>query len=275
MMAERTPRTGGSLLLVALLLCLGCEGADRFAPGDDVVAPDTAAPAGPDAAGDAVPGADVPAPLPDVPAGAPDAGPPEDVPAPPIDVPAPPADVPAPPIDVPAPPADVPAPPIDVPALPDVPPPVDVPGEDLSTGPPDVPAAGPTVDECLAQALPADVNGPRTTRFTGGGLLVGVVRDVDPDSFGTSGTTVFRARRFALESADARVCRTDDGLSYQISHHNFRDVLLAVDGPVRYQLRFDRDGYDFEYEYSLTAFDAASGATLWGPVALSATGGLP
>jgi hypothetical protein len=62
---------------------------------------------------------------------------------------------------------------------------------------------------------------------------VGLVRYVDPDRFGTSGTTIWLAERFAVANGSVSECITKStNLTYKISHHNFADELVATSGSV-------------------------------------------
>jgi hypothetical protein len=125
------------------------------------------------------------------------------------------------------------------------------------------------VEDCLAMALPADLNDGRVLVWNGPGVRAALVRDIDPDSFGTSGTTVFRARRLALERDGLAVCQHDEQLSYEGSHHNFADVVVFAADARRLELHLDRADYDSPWVDTLLAIDPADGATLWGPLPLT------
>lgn len=126
---------------------------------------------------------------------------------------------------------------------------------------------GTWVDDCLSQFQSAGFD-ERLLTFNGPELRVGFIRDVDPDAFGTSGTTVFRAVRFALETADVQLC-LDSNLEYTVSHHNFDDVFTATHDGVRYELTMHTEDYGAAWEDQLTLRDAMTDAILEGPITLT------
>lgn len=141
--------------------------------------------------------------------------------------------------------------------------------DDSATAPDAVFAPGTFVDDCVVTPLPDDLNDGRVLVWNGPGLRLGLVRDIDPDGFGTSGTAIFRARRLALETGSISLCHTDQGLGYEVSHHNFADRVALTVGDVRYELHMDRADYDSPWTDTLLAADPATDAPLWGPVMLA------
>lgn len=127
---------------------------------------------------------------------------------------------------------------------------------------------GAYVDDCLAAPLPDDLHRATVMHFDGPELRLAILRDIDPDAFGTSGTAIYRARRFALESRDHAVCVDDEDLAYHLSHHNFHDTLHATDAGLVFTLNMNTDGYDSPFVDTLTVRDAEENVLL-GPVTLT------
>jgi hypothetical protein len=125
-----------------------------------------------------------------------------------------------------------------------------------------------SVTKCLADASPVLDSRTEVLELHGQGLSVGFARHVEPDVFGTSGSTVWLPQRFALARAELSLCLGDANvLSYTISHHNFADDFVASDHGVTYTLTQRREDYDKPMFFAL---DAKKGAqVLWGPVALT------
>jgi hypothetical protein len=99
-------------------------------------------------------------------------------------------------------------------------------------------------------------------------MHVAIVRRVDPDAFGTSGTTVWLPQRFGLVRGSVAECITDvASLDYTVSHHNFDDVMTASHGAETWAFSQTRQDYGFPAMFSV---EARSGNTvLWGPTTLT------
>jgi len=127
---------------------------------------------------------------------------------------------------------------------------------------------GPDVTACLEAAQGKDTR-TEALEFRGDdGTKIAIVRYVDPDGFGTSGTTIWLPERFGYARGAASACVTETKkLSYEISHHNFDDVMAAeVDG---LSVSFHQDRVDYDQPMFFSA-QAKRGETLvWGPIDLN------
>jgi hypothetical protein len=125
--------------------------------------------------------------------------------------------------------------------------------------------------DVIATCLDAQViDDTRTEALTlkGDGVTVAVVRRVDPDGVGTSGTTIWLPQRFGIEKGALAQCVTSDAdMTYTISHHNFDDEMTAkVDGQTLL-VSLTRVDYDTPTAWDVTA--KQGDAALWGPLTLA------
>jgi hypothetical protein len=131
--------------------------------------------------------------------------------------------------------------------------------------------AGPGHDELIAECLDAPViDDVRTEalRLEGNGVSVAIVRRVDPDGFGTSGTTVWLAQRFGLvHDATAACVSTIADLDYTISHHNFDDQMTASSAGQTWVLKQTRQDYGTPTEWTVSA--KQGNAVVWGPIVVT------
>jgi hypothetical protein len=131
--------------------------------------------------------------------------------------------------------------------------------------------AGPGHEDLIASCLDAPViDDVRTEalQFEGNGVSVAIVRRVDPDAFGTSGTTVWLAERFGLvhEQTAACVSATQD-LDYTVSHHNFDDLMTASSGGQTWVFTQTRQDYGTPTQWTVST--KQGNAVVWGPVVLT------
>lgn len=138
---------------------------------------------------------------------------------------------------------------------------------DAGSGSGGAPGNGELVSECL-DAMVIDEVRTEALHFQGAGLELGIVRRVDPDSVGTSGTTPWLPQRFALVRGAVAECVADSNdLDYLGSHHNFDDEMTASVGNETWLFKQMRVDYDEPTSWSV---EARSGDTvLWGPVTLT------
>jgi hypothetical protein len=116
------------------------------------------------------------------------------------------------------------------------------------------------------------IGGTRTEAlsFVGDGVAVGLVRRVDPDGVGTSGTTIWLPQRFALvRGAVAECVSAEASLSYQITHHNFDDSMSANANAETWTVTHAQLDYGQPQTWNVVAKQGQDVA--WGPVALSLT----
>jgi hypothetical protein len=123
------------------------------------------------------------------------------------------------------------------------------------------------IADCLDAPVVAETR-TEALEFSGAGLSLAIVRRVDPDAFGTSGTTVWLAQRFGLVRGGVAECLSDvQDLVYTGSHHNFDDVMTASYGAETWFFSQTRQDYGFPAVFSV---EARQGNTLvWGPVPLT------
>lgn len=123
--------------------------------------------------------------------------------------------------------------------------------------------------DTIAECLDAPLMGSRTEaiRLEGNGVSVALVRRIDLDSVGTSGTTVWLTQRFGLVRGDVSGCVSDAAkLTYTVSHHNSNDFATAASGGTTWVL----EQKDAEYWRGVHQISAKQGnQVLWGPVALT------
>lgn len=132
------------------------------------------------------------------------------------------------------------------------------------------PDSGQVIDECLDAPVVAETR-TEALELSGAGLTIAIVRRVDPDAFGTSGTTVWLPQRFGLVRGDIAECISDVGsLDYTVSHHNFDDVMTASYGAETWTFSQTRQDYGFPAMFSVEAHNG--NATVWGPVTLALVG---
>ncbi|MFO7178337.1 MAG: hypothetical protein DIU78_006535 [Pseudomonadota bacterium] len=125
----------------------------------------------------------------------------------------------------------------------------------------------PTVDACLDLATAHETQ-TELLELEGDGVIVGIVRYMDPESFGTSGTTPWLPDTLAVAYDAGTVCIRDAAaLTYTISHHNFDDTLTAKDGDRTWTFRQEREDYDFPTVWTVSATEG--GSTVLGPVELT------
>jgi hypothetical protein len=120
------------------------------------------------------------------------------------------------------------------------------------------------VVSCLSTAV---ARATRTQRleFAGADVSVGLVRYVDPDGIGTSGTVVWIPERFALARGAEAECIADaQQLAYSITHHNFQDTMSATRDGITWTVSFDVMA---SVPFAIEAKDGAR--SLWGPVSLN------
>lgn len=123
------------------------------------------------------------------------------------------------------------------------------------------------IEDCLDTAV---IGGTRTEAlsFVGEGVAVGIVRRVDPDGVGTSGTTIWLPQRFALVRGAVAECVSAMGsLSYMITHHNFDDSMSATSGGETWTLTHAQLDYDKPEMWSIEGKQGQN--VVWGPVALT------
>jgi hypothetical protein len=121
----------------------------------------------------------------------------------------------------------------------------------------------------IAECLDAPLMGSRTEaiRLEGNGVSVALVRRIDLDSVGTSGTTVWLTQRLGLVRGDVSGCVSDAAkLTYTVSHHNSNDFATAASGGTTWVL----EQKDAEYWRGVHQISAKQGnQVLWGPIALT------
>jgi hypothetical protein len=112
------------------------------------------------------------------------------------------------------------------------------------------------VRSCLEDASPVRDTRTEVITFSSDTLAVGFVRHVDPDAFGTSGSTQWLPQLFGIFVADDQTCLSDaEALEYMSSYHNFADVFTASDVDLDrvYTLKQGREGYDEPVFFDLEA----------------------
>jgi hypothetical protein len=126
-------------------------------------------------------------------------------------------------------------------------------------------SSGATIRDCLdAPSL-----GSRTEaiHFESEGVSAAIVRRIDPEGFGTSGTLVWVAQRFGLVRGDVAACVSASGdLSYTISHHNFDDTMTASSSGQTWV--WHQEG-EYGQQGTFTLTGERDGQVQWGPVRLS------
>jgi len=132
--------------------------------------------------------------------------------------------------------------------------------------------AGPG-DGVIEACLDAPVKGGVRTEalsFAGDGVEVGIVRRIDPNGVGTSGTTIWLPQRLGLVRGAVAACVSDEAsLSYQITHHNFDDSMSATSQGETWTLTHAQLDYGKPQTWNIVA--KAGQNVVWGPVALSLT----
>jgi len=129
------------------------------------------------------------------------------------------------------------------------------------------PDGGQVIADCLAAPVVAATR-TEALEFSGAGLSLAIVRRVDPEAFGTSGTTVWLPQRFGLVREGIAQCISDvPALDYTVSHHNFDDVMTASYGVETWIFSQTRQDYGFPAMFSLEAREG--NALVWGPVTLT------
>jgi hypothetical protein len=114
------------------------------------------------------------------------------------------------------------------------------------------------IDEVRTEAL----------HFSGQGLELGIVRRVDPDSVGTSGTTPWLPARFGLERGAVAECVSNlADLDYVGSHHNFDDEMTATVAAETWAFKQIREDYDMPTTWTVEGRNGTS--MVWGPIALT------
>jgi hypothetical protein len=137
-------------------------------------------------------------------------------------------------------------------------------GQGEGGAPPD---GGQVIADCLDAPVLVETR-TEALELTGAGLTLAIVRRVDPDAFGTSGTTVWLAQRFGLVRGGVAECISDVAeLDYTVSHHNFDDVMTASYGAETWLFSQTRQDYGFPAMFSLEARNG--NAVVWGPVTLT------
>ncbi|HVY31757.1 MAG TPA: hypothetical protein VHB79_34715 [Polyangiaceae bacterium] len=126
---------------------------------------------------------------------------------------------------------------------------------------------GGEIEACLDSPVKGGVR-TEALSFVGDGVEVGIVRRIDPDGVGTSGTTIWLPQSFGLVRGAVAACVADEAsLSYQITHHNFDDSMSATSQGETWTLTHAQLDYGAPQTWSL---DAKQGQNVvWGPVALS------
>jgi hypothetical protein len=129
-------------------------------------------------------------------------------------------------------------------------------------------------EDVIAMCLDAEViDDTRTEALTleGDGVSVAIVRRVDPDGVGTSGTTIWLSQRFGIEKGALAQCVSNDAdMTYMISHHNFDDKMTAkIDGQTLL-VSLTRVDYDSPTAWNVSA--KQGDAVLWGPLTLELVG---
>lgn len=131
--------------------------------------------------------------------------------------------------------------------------------------------AGPGDDQLIADCLDAPVIDDVRTEaleLEGNGVSVAIVRRVDPDAFGTSGTTVWLAERFGLvHDATAACVSASQDLDYTVSHHNFDDSMTANNAGLTWVFTQTRQDYDTPTQWTVSAKQGNTVA--WGPIVLT------
>jgi hypothetical protein len=126
-------------------------------------------------------------------------------------------------------------------------------------------------NDAIVACLDAPLMGSRTEaiRLDGNGVSVALVRRIDPDGVGTSGTTVWLPQRFGVVRGQESGCVSDPGkLTYTLSHHNSNDIATATNGGTTWVL--EQSGA--EYWRGMHEISAKQGdQLLWGPVQLEVT----
>lgn len=124
-----------------------------------------------------------------------------------------------------------------------------------------------SVDECLQDATSLDTR-TEAVKFSAPGTAIGLVRFVDPDQFGTSGTTIWVAERFAVaRGQEAHCIKERSQMTYTSSHHNFDDKLVVKDGDTEWQ--FTQTQVDYGSPIRWTVQASQGDQVLWGPVDLT------
>lgn len=123
------------------------------------------------------------------------------------------------------------------------------------------------IEACLDAAV---IGNTRTEAlsFVGDGVSVGIVRRVDPDGVGTSGTTIWLPQRFALvRGAVAECVSAESSLSYMITHHNFDDSMSAMSGGQTWTITHAQLDYDKPQTWNIVGKQGQN--VVWGPVGLT------
>jgi hypothetical protein len=123
------------------------------------------------------------------------------------------------------------------------------------------------VSACLDEAASRDSRTEKL-KMSGEGTSIGIVRYVDPDAFGTSGTTVWLPERFVIARGATAKCLTDSTqLAYQVSHHNFDDSFSATEGDLTWVWKQMRADYGVPTKWTVEA--RQDDQLVWGPVELT------
>lgn len=143
-------------------------------------------------------------------------------------------------------------------------------GEGGSAGSGGAGDGGQVIEECLDAPVVAETQ-TEALEFSGAGVRMGIVRRVDPDAFGTSGTTVWLPQRFGLVRGGVAECISEvAALNYTVSHHNFDDVMTASHGAETWTFSQTREDYGFPATFSVEA--RSGNVVVWGPTTLTLVG---
>jgi len=99
---------------------------------------------------------------------------------------------------------------------------------------------------------------------------VALVRSIDPDAMGTSGTKIWIAEALAWEFPhDSGCIRSRPDLQYTITHHNFLDAIETVASSPKVLFQMQTAGYGEPWVLSVMQKDD-DGTTNWGPIVVDA-----
>lgn len=126
------------------------------------------------------------------------------------------------------------------------------------------------VAACLKDAVPHATMDTEVATFDGEGISVGLVRSIDPDRIGTSGSRIWNGERFALVRGAESYCIKDvAALLWNNTYHNFEDTFEIQASGQTLVFSWGRINYDTPTDWSVLA--KKNGSVLWGPVPLNLT----
>jgi hypothetical protein len=128
----------------------------------------------------------------------------------------------------------------------------------------------PDVSSCLKDAAVQGSASTEVLTFKGTDVTLGLVRFIDQDKIGTSGSRFWIAERFALTRNQESYCnKVQSELSWKNTYHNFNDSLSVSQGEQTLLFTWNREDYDQPIGFAVQAKKGAE--VLWGPLALTLT----